>query len=179
HEGQIEAIAAEGITRGCNPPTNDRYCPSDDVSRGQMAAFIVRALGLSDDGGMDWFVDDNGTTFENDINKLAAAGVTRGCNPPTNNRYCPDDSVTRGQMAAFIVRALGLSDDGGKDWFTDDNGTTFENDINKLAAAGITKGCNPPANTLYCPTDNVARDQMASFLARALGLDPIIPPPRN
>ncbi|MFZ0015636.1 MAG: Ig-like domain-containing protein, partial [Acidimicrobiia bacterium] len=176
HEGNIEAIAAAGITKGCNPPTNDRYCPSDDVSRGEMAAFIVRALGLSDDGGKDWFVDDNGTTFENDINRLAAAGVTRGCNPPTNNRYCPTDSVTRGAMAAFLVRALGLSDDGGKDWFIDDNGTTFENDINKLAAAGVTKGCNPPANDRYCAGDPVKRDQMASFLARALGLEPIVPP---
>ena len=42
HEGFIEAIAAEGITRGCNPPINDLYCPGDQVTRGQMAAFLVR-----------------------------------------------------------------------------------------------------------------------------------------
>ena len=45
HEGLIEAIAAEGITRGCNPPTNDRFFPSSNVTRGQMAAFLHRALG--------------------------------------------------------------------------------------------------------------------------------------
>ena len=44
-----------------------------------------------------------------DTPKLANAGVTRGCNPPRNDRFCPDDYVTRGQMAAFLVRA-GLTD---------------------------------------------------------------------
>ncbi|NOX23331.1 MAG: S-layer homology domain-containing protein, partial [Actinobacteria bacterium] len=47
--------------------------------------------------------------FEADIAKLAAAGITQGCNPPTNDRFCPDDSVTRGQMAAFLNRAANIS----------------------------------------------------------------------
>jgi hypothetical protein len=106
-EADIEWIAAEGITKGCNPPVNNQYCPDDFVTRGQMAAFLVRALGYTDDGGGNLFIDDNGNTFENDIDKLATAGVTKGCNPPTNNMYCPDDFVTRGQMAAFLHRALG------------------------------------------------------------------------
>jgi hypothetical protein len=80
-------------------------------------------------------------------------------------------------MAAFLVRALKLTDDGGGNTFVDDDGSVFEGDIAKLAAAGITKGCNPPANDRYCPADPVQRDQMASFLARALNLDPIAPPP--
>ena len=79
HEGAIEAIAAEGITRGCNPPVNDRYCPSSPVTRGQMAAFLVRALGLTERLD-DPFSDDDGCIFEADIEKLAAAGLTRGCN---------------------------------------------------------------------------------------------------
>jgi hypothetical protein len=72
-----------------------------------MAAFLVRALDLSAGDSVD-FVDDDGSVFEADIEKLAAAGITRGCNPPTNDRFCPDDSVTRGQMAAFLHRALTL-----------------------------------------------------------------------
>lgn len=44
HEANIEAIAAEGITKGCNPPSNDIYCPSSPVTRGQMAAFLNRGL---------------------------------------------------------------------------------------------------------------------------------------
>jgi hypothetical protein len=177
HEGYIEAIAAEGITIGCNPPINDEYCPKDFVTRGQMAAFLARALGLSDDGGVDWFGDDNGNVFEADINKLAQAAITLGCNPPDNDLFCPYDRVTRGQMAAFLVRAHGYTDPGPSDFFTDDNGSVFEADINKLAEAGITKGCNPPANDQYCPYSYVLRDEMASFLGRAEGLEPMVPPP--
>jgi hypothetical protein len=43
--------------------------------------------------------------FQGAIERLAQAGVTVGCNPPDNTNFCPDDSVTRGQMATFLVRA--------------------------------------------------------------------------
>jgi dipeptidyl aminopeptidase/acylaminoacyl peptidase len=102
----IESIAAVGITRGCNPPANTMYCPDSFVTRGQMAAFLVRALGYTDDGGGDLFIDDDDSIFEGDIDRLGTAGVTKGCNPPANNRYCPTGFVTRGQMAAFLHRAL-------------------------------------------------------------------------
>ncbi len=167
-ESDIEWMAAEGITKGCNPPENTMYCPSDFVTRGQMAAFLVRALDLPDAGSAG-FVDTVGSTFEKDIDKLAAAGITRGCNPPVNDRFCPWNSVTRGQMAAFLVRALGYTDDGGGDLFTDDDDSIFQADIDRLGTAGVTKGCNPPVNDRYCPTDPVTRGQMAAFLHRALG----------
>jgi plastocyanin len=177
HEGFIEAIAAEGVTRGCNPPANDRFCPDERVSRGQMAAFLARALGLPAAGSSP-FSDDAGSVFEDDIARLAAAGVTRGCNPPANDRFCPDESVTRGQMAAFLVRAFGYDDPGGGDLFVDDDGSVFERDIDRLATAGVTRGCDPPANQRFCPDEPVLRDQMASFLGRALGLTATVPPPR-
>jgi len=102
-------LAEAGITKGCNPPTNDEFCPDDSVTRGQMAAFLVRFLGLTDDGGGNSFIDDDASMFEADIAKLAAAGITKGCNPPTNDRFCPEDSVTRGQMAAFLNRASDIA----------------------------------------------------------------------
>jgi sugar lactone lactonase YvrE len=95
-----------GITRGCNPPDNTLYCPDDVVTRGAMAAFLTRAFWLpAGDGTID-FVDDNGSVFESDIEKLAYAGITRGCNPPVNDRFCPDEAVTRGQLAAFLKRGF-------------------------------------------------------------------------
>ena len=175
HEGNIEAIAAEGITRGCNPPTNNLYCPSSNLTRGQMAAFIRRALSLPS-SSTDYFVDDNDSIFEGDINALAEAGITRGCNPPTSDRFCPDGTTTREQMAAFLRRAFNYPA-ATTDYFTDDDTSIFEADINAIAKAGVTLGCNPPTNDLYCPKDLVKRDQMASFFARALGLTPITPPP--
>jgi hypothetical protein len=50
------------------------------------------------------FTDDETSIFEDDINWMADSAVTLGCNPPTDDRYCPDDNVTRGQMAAFMHR---------------------------------------------------------------------------
>ena len=167
-ESDIEWMAAMQITKGCNPPANDLYCPEARVTRGQMAAFLVRALELTERLD-DPFTDDDDSIFEADIERLAAAGITKGCNPPANTRFCPDAHVTREQMAAFLVRALGYTDDGGGDLFTDDDDSIFEGDIDRLGTAGVTKGCNPPSNTRFCPSTVVTRGQMAAFLHRALG----------
>ena len=176
HEGSIEAIAAAGVTKGCNPPVNDRYCPDDQVNRGQMAAFLERALDLAPTE-VDRFSDDNGHIFEASINRLAAAGITKGCNPPVNDRFCPELAMTRGEMAAMLTRAFEFPP-SGSDRFVDGGGHLFEAEIEALAAAGVTIGCNPPANDRFCPDRPVLRDQMASFLTRALDLTPIQPPPR-
>ncbi len=141
------------------------------------AGVVTEALGDDniDDIVPATFADIRGNTHEGNIEAIAAEGITKGCNPPSNDRFCPDEPVTRGQMAAFLVRALGLTGDGGGDLFVDDDGSVFESDIDRLGTAGVTKGCNPPANDRFCPDDLVLRDQMASFLTRALGLDPITP----
>ncbi len=157
------------ITFGCNPPANDRFCPDDLVTRGQVAAFVARALELTGWARSDRFVDDDGSVFEGDIERLAAAGITRGCNPPANDRFCPHRTLTRGEMAALVVRALQLTDGARSDRFVDDDGSVFEGDIERLAAAGITLGCNPPANDRFCPEASVTRGQMAAFLWRAAG----------
>lgn len=51
------------------------------------------------------FVDvPSSSVFHEDIAWLADHDITRGCNPPDNDQFCPDDSVTRAQMAAFLHR---------------------------------------------------------------------------
>ena len=177
HEGAIEAIAAENITRGCNPPANTLYCPEEGVTRGQMAAFLVRAFDLTDNTHPGFDDVPSSHTFHNDIAKLATADITRGCNPPDNDRYCPDELVSRDQMAAFLVRALSLTANTHPGFDDVPSSHTFHNDIGKLATADITRGCNPPVNDRYCPDDVVQRDQMASFLARARNLSQVTPPP--
>jgi hypothetical protein len=162
----IDWLADSGITLGCNPPDNTLFCPGDSVTRGQMAAFLHRALEtrLVPDGPVE-FIDDDSSVFEADIEWLASTGVTRGCDV---DRFCPDQPVTRGQMAAFLTRALELPP-GPADRFDDDDASEFEPEIEALAAAGVTLGCNPPANSSFCPNDAVTRAQMAAFLRRALG----------
>ena len=123
----------------------------------------IGAFELQDPVARSPFTDTVGSTFYWDIEWLFDSGVTKGCTATT---YCPEGSVTRGQMAAFLDRALTLPPTT-TDYFTDDESSTFEAHINRLAAAGITKGCTA---TMFCPGAPVKRDQMASFLARALAL---------
>ncbi len=134
-ESDIEWLAATGLTKGCNPPVNDRFCPAATVSRGEMAAFLNRLLELPA-GTPGRFVDTGGSIFVDDIDRLADAGITRGCNPPGNDRFCPDDPVTRQQMAAFLVRAFHLPAAGASP-FVDDDGSQFEDAVTRLAAVGV------------------------------------------
>lgn len=167
-EADIFWLANSGITKGCNPPTNDEFCPDSAVTRGQMAAFLVRGLSLPVPAGVDTFIDDNDSVFQEDIEALATAGITAGCNPPVNNRFCPEQRLTRGQMAAFLTRAYGYPSASGNR-FVDDDDSIFEGAIEALAAAGVTSGCNPPANDRFCPDATLTRGQMAAFLHRANG----------
>ena len=111
------------------------------------------------------FTDDDGIVHEPDINGIAEAAITTGCGP---GLYCPTLSVTREQMATFLARALELpAIITGP--FVDVGASIHAGNINAIAAAGITTGCS---STFFCPTRAVTRDQMASFLVRALELPP-------
>lgn len=162
----IEAIADAGITLGCG---NGNYCPTQTVTREQMAAFIVRAKEsepaaacttspFSDVPTTNWFCKY--------IERLSVLGVTTGCG---GGNYCPGNNVTRDQMAAFIIRAL----EG--DPATDYCGTTssfsdvpvasaFCGHIKRMLERNITTGCG---GGNYCPGQYVTREQMAAFLGRA------------
>jgi glucose/arabinose dehydrogenase len=101
----IDRLAELGITVGCG---GGNYCPGAPVSREQMAAFIMRALGEPDPPSppSQRFADVPPTNpFYSFIDRLAIRGITVGCG---GNNYCPGDTVTRGQMAAFLVRAFNL-----------------------------------------------------------------------
>jgi hypothetical protein len=171
-EPQIEKIAQAGITKGCNPPSNDRYCPTTSVTRAEMAAFLIRALGWEDSmiPFEDRFADvPAGQWYTPYVETLAALGITTGYPDGT---YRPGAAVSRAEMAAFLARAF---DDPttlapGQGLFSDiPLGAWYIEEAEKIYELGITLGCDiDPLR--YCPNAQVKRDQMAAFLARALGL---------
>ncbi len=112
------------------------------------------------------FPDAEGSVHYSAIIAIHEAGITAGCG---TGLYCPSAKVTRGQMASFLARALDLPDPIG-DYFSDDTGSTHELNINKIREAGITTGL--PDGT-FRPNQLVSRAQMGSFLARAMGLEPL------
>jgi hypothetical protein len=77
------------------------------------------------------------SVHEADINRVAANGIARGY---SQDRFGPDDPVTRGQMASFLSRALDDLAEPDRDFFPDDTGSVHEADINRIAANGIAEG---------------------------------------
>ena len=171
----IERLYAAGITGGCraNPP---QYCPEGNVTRAQMAVFLLRgihgaAFSPPDVGLGTGFGDVTSEYWAAAfIKQLAAEGITTGCG---SGNYCPDTPVTRAQMAIFLLRskngasytppAVGVGTGFG-DVPTDYWAAPW---IKQLVTEGITSGCG---NGNYCPEAVVTRAQMAVFLVRTFSL---------
>jgi spore germination protein YaaH len=154
---EIVWVTDQGIVTGCS---TTHFCPTDQVRRGYLATVLARGLDLPP-AATDYFDDDESSAHEDNINRIAAAGITTGCAP---DRFCPTGLVTRGQMATFLARALHLPPTT-TDYFVDDESSVHEGAINRIAAAGITSGCRPDE---FCPNGIIVRQAMAAFLSRAL-----------
>jgi hypothetical protein len=99
----IEELVRREITAGCAP---GRYCPTAPVTREQMAVFLLLTSSIGPAPCTGVFADVPCTSgFAGFIQQLVALGVTAGCAP---NRYCPIDTVTRAQMAVFLVKTFDL-----------------------------------------------------------------------
>lgn len=157
HEANIEFLFDEKITAGC---AQNLFCPYRTVSRAEMIVFLSRWIEPATTS-VDYFDDDEGHWAEAVLNNMAAAGVIRGCG---ERLACPNAAVTRGQIAAFLQRTFGFPS-ASADFFTDDNGSVFEANINAIAAAGVTAGCDTDR---FCPYEPSRRDQLASLIARSM-----------
>lgn len=104
HEADINALRAAGITTGC---AANLYCPDAPVTRAQMAAFIRRALGIPQVNDKRFVDVAPGVYYFGDATAILIQQITKGCKA-TPLTYCPDQVVTREQMAAFLARALRL-----------------------------------------------------------------------
>lgn len=156
-----------------NGRTATSYAPSAGVTRDAMAAFVARTIlkakpGSLSDNPPDAFGDDSGSVHQKAVNQLAAAGIVGGTG---GGNYSPSAGVTRGQMARFLANAVkhvtGSPLPIERDLFSDASTSLFQDDINRVAQAGLTGG---RADGTYGPAGPVLRDQMGSFLAHTLDL---------
>lgn len=171
----VKAIYLAGITAGCSasPPL---FCPDDTINRWQMAVFVETSLGASPAATCTGMFSDVNASTVGDlvcryIEDFAARGITAGCG---DGKYCPNDPVTRHQMAVFLEAALGRipgqlpATCSGT--FGDVNAGTVGalvcRIIEDFALQGITAGCSA-APPLFCPNAPVTRAQMAVFLVAA------------
>ncbi len=166
----VVTLASDGITAGVG---QGLYGISQPVLRRQMAVFLLKGrhgicyvpppcIGLFSDVACP-------SAFADWIEQLAAEGITGGCG---GGVFCPDDSVTRQQMAVFLLKAehgpayVPPSCVGG---FADvPCPSLFADWIEQLAAENVTGGCG---GGNYCPVATTTRGQMAVFLVKALALE--------
>jgi hypothetical protein len=109
------------------------------------------------------FDDTAGTSYERAVEALVEAQILNGC---SDSRFCPDDRLTRGQVATILVRALELEPVDSSP-FVDLEGDHHAANINALAASGIANGCE---RDRFCSTDPITREQLATLLARGFDL---------
>lgn len=164
-----------GITAGCSQQPLD-YCPNSTTTRGEMAVFLIVAI----EGAHSftytttpYFVDvPPGNPYFKFVQKLRDLGITSGC---TATKYCPDDSVTRAEMAVFIISSrYGTAPYSypSSPYFTDvPPSNPFFRFVQKMAQVGITSGCGPG---LFCPNATLIRGQMAVFIVTGL-LNQLLP----
>ena len=149
------------------------YCPENSVTRAQMAIFLekgMRGSTYTPPAGTGTLFADVPLSYwaVNWIEKLFADGITAGCGA---GNYCPEDPVTRAQMAIFLLRArhgAGYTPTAATGIFADVPTSYWASAwIEQLATEGITAGCG---GGNYCPEDSVTRAQMAVFLVRTFTL---------
>jgi S-layer homology domain len=167
----VDLFAQYGITAGCG---NDDFCPDQNVTRAQMAVFIIQAIFGNNAFGYSstpHFSDvqpgDFGFKW---VQAMFELGITAGCG---NGNYCPNDAVTRQSMAVFIIAArLGVGTTftyPATATFADvpNSGATapYFKFVQRMAQEGITGGCSNNNGVLnFCPTSPVTRGQMAVFM---------------
>jgi hypothetical protein len=172
----ISLMSSYGITAGCSasPPL---YCPTVQVTRAQMAVFIVaainRQMGVPLASPTTAFFQDvlNTSPYFPFVQSIRQAGITGGCSasPPL---YCPDSNITQGQMAVFMITGWML--ENGLSTFTYTTTPYFTDVpvshpffrfIQKMRDLGFWTGCTA---TQYCESSNVTRGEMAPLVMRGL-----------
>lgn len=145
------------------------YCPKSVVTRAQMASFVVRTMhGAREDYDVHdgKFTDVAATSVHaEEIARLTEDRISHGCN---EGAFCPQNSVTRAQMATFTVRMMRGPDfeaPAASGLFVDlPPGDPHAPNVEFLANAGLIEGCGLGR---YCPDDPVTREQIATFLVAA------------
>ena len=165
----IVTLVANGVTAGCG---GGNYCPDANVTRAQMAAFLLKAkhgvcyvpppcTGSFTDVACP-------SLFADWIEALADEGITGGCG---GNNYCPGNVVRRDQMAAFLMKAehgSSYTPPACTGVFIDvPCPSQFAAWVEQLATEGITGGCG---GEMYCPTNPNTRGQMAVFITKTFHL---------
>ncbi|HSK22729.1 MAG TPA: S8 family serine peptidase [Egicoccus sp.] len=167
HVDALRCLRAAEVATG---DQDGNFLPAATINRAQLASLLARALeaaGVSFPATpADAFPDDDGTAHEDATNRLAALEIVRG---DADGLFRPAEPVTRGQVAALVVRAheaaTGTATAPSRNWFTDDDRSTHADAVDAARDLGLVRGV---ATLRFAPENSSRRDQVASLVARLL-----------
>lgn len=155
---QVQTLVSANVTKGCS---ETHFCPDWTLTRGQMALFLQRTLGLPD-GNTSRFPEIRHQPTAEAAAALAEHGISQGCGD--GSEFCVANKIKRGQLAYFVAQSLELEpavaalDDAGE-------GELFAQEIGAVVQAGFAEPCT---NSSFCTYENVPRAEMAAWLTRVL-----------
>ncbi|MFL6195932.1 MAG: S-layer homology domain-containing protein [Thermoanaerobaculia bacterium] len=172
----IEAVRANGVNDGCGA---GNFCPDTVITRGIMAVFLLKSK-----EGAAYVPPACVTPTFSDmpcsnplapwVEELVRRGVTAGCG---NGQYCPDNPVTRAQVAVFLIKTV-----EGPSYVPPACVTPTFNDVpcsdpfapwvKEIVIRGLTAGCG---GGNYCPNTGLTRAQIAVFVSVNFGLPIPVP----
>lgn len=170
YEAPVTALAEKGIVKG----DNGSFKPYSDITRGEAAIIVARALDLLDGQNIpaNPFTDvgENTAAYEA-ITKLANEGIINGFDADT---FGPYEKITRGQMAKIITGALSLELGDGVTSFSDVSSTaTFAKHVDAIVEAGIANG---KEDGTFGYSENILRGDFAVMIKNALDQDAPVDP---
>ena len=165
----IESLFHSGATGGCG---GGLFCPLGTVTRAQMAVFLLKGkhgANYVPPACSGEFADvPCPSQFADWIEQFSAEGITAGCG---GGDYCPNQPVTRAQMAVFLLKAehgsAYMPPACSGEFLDVPCPSQYANWVEQLHAENITAGCG---GGNYCPNDPNIRGQMAVFLVKIFSL---------
>lgn len=163
----IEAGAQIGLWSGCATSPR-RFCPDDGANRAMATAILVAAAGVEP-------VAPTGRVFSDvprdhwaaaSIEAMAGEGLVAGCGA---GRFCPNDAITRAQLAALVAASAGYAPRAPAGRFSDVPDSHWAAGwIEAARANGVMSGC---ATGRFCPDRKATRAELAAVVVGAFNIE--------
>lgn len=162
-------LNAMQVTVGC---TTGTYCPNINITREEMAVLLVRAVLNGQEPPAVSRVTFNDVPASRWSHKwvedIFVRGITTGCTITPRN-FCPDNPVTRAELAVFILRVLNITaPQPSGPTFSDSQGSWAYFFIEEARRQGLMGECAQAG--AFCPEQPTTRAEVAETLARVLKL---------
>lgn len=169
HERGLRYLIMKGAL---TPDSNGKYNPNATVTRGQFAAFLSKAIGLSNANEIIDFTDvPTNSPFYQDIQNAATSGIITGYQDGT---FKPNDPITRQHMAVMIERTmkyLNIPTSSANDLQFKDKDSILKDYYSAVATGaekGIIQGSTQKDGVYFYPQNNTTVAQAATFIIRTM-----------